>query len=354
VRKKRALIGAGVAVIAFLPVLAVTTFADAGTRWRPHHRWQPRPSASAAGTPTTAPNSPSPSTPTNPPTAKPTAAPQAPVPNGPAFFDDFSYTGPSDSKLASNGWYVRTERGAPGVSGAAWSGNAVSFAPDAASGGSSVMRLDAATNGTGAGSTQSEVSTRAKKFFTGTYAARVYFSDAPTSGPDGDQINQTFFTITPLGYDNDPTYSELDFEYLPNGGWGEQAATMFTTSYYTYANNPTWKADNASRATRGSLAGWHTLIIQVNDGTVTYLIDGKVVDSATGKYYPRQAMTMSFNHWFIEGGLLGNSTPRSYREQVDWVFHSAGANLTPEQVTSAVTGYRAAGTTFTDTVPATK
>ncbi len=268
------------------------------------------------------------------------------------LFDDFDYRGPSDASLASHGWSVRTARGGPGIPGASWSAGAVTFVPDPAAGGNTLMQLTAATDGTAAGTVQAEVTTTAQKFLAGTYAARVRLTDAPASGPDGDQVNQTFFTITPLRYDNDPLYSELDFEYLPNGGWGSDGATMFTTSYYTYANNPSWSADNDSSGTRGSLQGWHVLAMQVSGGTVTYTIDGRVVHTTTGRYYPRQPMLLSFNNWFIDGGLVGGGTQRGYPEQVDWVYYGAGANLTAAQVQARVDAYRTAGVTHTDTVPA--
>jgi hypothetical protein len=43
---------------------------------------------------------------------------------------------------------------------------------------------------------------------------------------------------------------------------------------------------------------------------------------------------------------------RSYAEDVDWVYHAAGAVLTPAQVAAAVTAMRGADTSFRDTVPA--
>jgi hypothetical protein len=74
--------------------------------------------------------------------------------------------------------------------------------------------------------------------------------------------------------------------------------------------------------------------------------------STTGKYYPRDKMTIDFNEWFINGGLVGSATPRTWNEQVDWVYYDDGPALTPSAVDSQVAAYRAAGTTFTDTVPA--
>ena len=46
-------------------------------------------------------------------------------------------------------------------------------------------------------------------------------------------------------------------------------------------------------------------------------------------------------------------TPRAYDQKVDYVLHVKDQVLTPAQVTAKVAAYRAAGTTFEDTVPGT-
>ncbi|MDL4818490.1 cellulose binding domain-containing protein [Actinomadura opuntiae] len=267
----------------------------------------------------------------------PTSPPPTSPPSGQALFDDFSYAGPSDSGLAAHGWSVRTGGGGPGIAGT-WSANAISFPADSTAQGGKVMQLQATTDGTMAGTTQAEIDTSQRKFFEGTYAARVYFNDAPTTGQDGDHVNQTFYTITP----DDSLYSELDNEYLPNGGWGAPGPTLYTTTWYS--------ADAMDRQTHNvinSLQGWHTLQMTVNAGTVTYYVDGQPYFSTTGKYYPREKMTIDFNEWFIDLPFTG---ARTWNEKVNWVYFNAGT-LTPGQVTTAVNGYYANGTHFTDTVP---
>ena len=62
-----------------------------------------------------------------------------------ALFDDFSYTSPSDSRFTDNGWQARSNAGGPGVVGAGWSSNNITF-PTVH--GSTVARLTAYTNGT--------------------------------------------------------------------------------------------------------------------------------------------------------------------------------------------------------------
>ena len=263
--------------------------------------------------------------------------PPPPSGNG-VLFDDFHYTGPADPALAAHGWSIRTGGGGPGIQGT-WSANAFSFPSDSTAQGGKVMNLAATTDGTTSGTTQAELDTVQRKFFEGTYASRVYFNDAPTTGPDGDHVNQTFYTITP----DDALYSELDNEYLPNGGWGAPGPTLYTTTWYS--------ADAMDRQTHNvvsSLQGWHTLVMTVASGTVTYYVDGSVYFSTSGKYYPREKMTIDFNEWFIDLPFTG---ARTWNQNVNWVYYNASGALTPAQVTSAVNGYYSAGTHFTDTVP---
>ena len=179
--------------------------------------------------------------------------------------------------------------------------------------------------------------------------ARVRFSDAPVSGPDGDQVVQTFFTITPLAFDLDPDYGELDFEYLPNGGWGAEGPIMYATTWETYRNDP-WLAVNTHTEATRSYDGWHTLVIQVSGGVVRYYIDGELFAEHGGIYYPETPMSVNFNLWFINGGLLGGSTERSYVEQVDWFYHSQNEVVSPAEVESRVNAYRADSITWVDTV----
>jgi hypothetical protein len=263
------------------------------------------------------------------------------------MFDDFDYTSSADPNLAAHGWSVRTAAGGPG---ATWSANAITFPADSSNPGGHVMQLSASTDGTAANTVQSEIDTSARKFFQGTYAARVYFTDTPATGPNGDDINETFYTISPLNGCDDPNYSEDDYEYLPNGGWGIAGPRMYTTTWYTYCPSP-YSQDNSSTSVVQSWAGWHTLVETVMNGTVTYYIDGNEYWSTTGKYYPREDMTIDFNMWFINGYLTSGSTPRTWDEQVAWVYYANGQVLTTAQVNSNVSALTSAGTNFEDTVP---
>jgi hypothetical protein len=239
---------------------------------------------------------------------------------------------------------VRTNSGGPGVPGASWPASNVSF-PTVD--GAKSLQLQASTDGTGGGTSQSEF-LHQRKFFEGTYAARVKFADAPVSGTDGDHLVETFFTITPLNAPMDPNYGEIDFEYLPNGGWGEPSNIFYQTTWETYRPDP-WEAVNTHTAQRQSFAGWHDLMFTVSAGHVKYFIDGAQVADHSGIYYPETPMSINFNLWFIDTAAHSGGMA-TYRQQVDYLYHTVSEVLTPAQVSSRVNGYRASGVSHTDSV----
>src|SRR5262245_1307494 len=173
------------------------------------------------------------------------------------MFDDFNYAGPTDPNLTKNSWTARAMSGGPGVPGAAWSLSGVSFVDDPDLAGNHLMQLTASTDGTPQQTKQAELYHH-RKFYEGTYATRLRFTDEPASGPDGDNVVETFFTITLLNYDLDPDYGEIDFEYLPNGGWDVPETTFYLTTWETYQLEP-WLADNQQDHASHSFEGWHTL-----------------------------------------------------------------------------------------------
>lgn len=260
------------------------------------------------------------------------------------LFDDFAYDSSADPDIAARGWTVRTNAGGPGVPGAAWPASNVSF-PTVD--GAKSLQLRAATDGTGGGTSHAEL-LHQQKFFEGTYAARVKFADAPVSGTDGDHLVETFFTITPLDAPMDPDYGEIDFEYLPNGGWGETSNILYETTWETYQAEP-WVADNINNSQRQSYNGWHDLVFTVSGGHVKYYVDGALVADHSGKYYPETPMSINFNLWFIDTAAHAGGTS-VYNQQVDYVMHTAGEVLSPAEVNTRVAGYRADGVDHTDTV----
>lgn len=276
--------------------------------------------------------------------------PEAEIPAG-IFFDDFSYTGTSDPLFTGHGWIVRTEEGWPGVPGAFWNPDGVSVVDDPENAGNRLMQMVSTTDGREDHTTQTQFCQQ-RKFHLGTYAALVRFSDAPESGLDGDQIVQTFYVISPLEFELDPNYSELDFEYLPNGGWGTPANTFFVTSWETFRPDPNWLAVNESSTQRGSLAdGWHMLTMQVTDEAITYYLDDVIMGEHGSDYVPEVPMSINFNLWFINGGLNAQGRERAYVEQIDWVFHAQEAIVMPEEIMTAVAAFREGAVTFNDSVP---
>jgi len=262
------------------------------------------------------------------------------------LFDDFSYS--TREEMTANGWIIRAGSGWPGVPGATFRPENVSFVdyPDQVE--NRLLRMTSSTDGTSQNTYQTQVCHQ-RKYLEGTYAARVRFSDEPVTGADGDQVVETFYTITPYVEPLDPDYSEMDYEYLPNGGWGGPALTFFVTTWETVQIEP-WDARNTSNSVQGSLAGWHTLVTQVMGGTVRYFVDGRLIAQHGGEYYPDAPMSINFNLWFIDGGLVQAEGVRAYQEDVDWVFHEAGVLRMPDDVTARVNGLRNASVTFQDTV----
>jgi hypothetical protein len=272
------------------------------------------------------------------------AAPAAAADCG-VVFDDFDYSSHTDPAITTNKWSVRTNSGGPGIPGAAWPAENVSF-PTVD--GQKSLQLTSWTDGTAAGTAQSEFLSNSLRFYEGTYASRVKFADAPVSGNDGDHLVETFFTITPLHAPMDPDYGEIDFEYLPNGGWGEPSNIMYQTTWETYQAEP-WQAVNTHGQQRQSFDGWHDLVFTVSAGKVTYYIDGQRMAEHGEPYYPETPMSVNFNLWFIDAAAHtgGRST---YRQAVDYFYYAGGEVLSPAEAKNRVETYRAAGTSHADTL----
>jgi hypothetical protein len=219
-----------------------------------------------------------------------------------------------------------------------WSPANVTFVTDPANGSNKLLRLTGSTNGRANTTVQAELITAADKFFEGTYAARVKFSDTPASGTDGAQTVQTFFTISPYST-SDPLYSELDFEYLSNGGWGIAGPTMWNTSW-----NST--SVRTSTSTVGSLPNWNDLVITVSGGAVRYYLNGVLIATHTGIYYPRRSMYIDFNIWFINS----RNPASSYIEDIDWVYFAKNTVLTTSEVNAEINNYRANAIRYVDNV----
>jgi len=264
------------------------------------------------------------------------------------FFDDFSQ--PHLQALGAHGWTLRHAVGHPGIPGAQWGPSTIALVPDPTLPGNQFLRLRASTDGTPQGTTQAQIC-HARKYFEGTYAARVRFSDEPVSGDDGDVVVQTFYVVSPLKHDFDPEFSEVDWEYLPNGGWGDPTTRLYGITWQTVRIDP-WQAHNQAHQEKRSVAGWHTLVLQIQGGKTRHYLDGVLLAEHGGRNYPVVPMSINFNLWFSPGGILPVSTnPRVYEQDVDWVLHAKDQLLSPTQVDAQVQTLRKKGQTHIDRVP---
>lgn len=279
-----------------------------------------------------------------------TAAPAAPQDHQRAvstgvIFDDFRYRSSSDVALTRHGWRVRRGDGAPGVErGATWKPSNVSFPKID---GVRVLQLQLTTDGTAAGTTESEFSRKTSNSLAGTYLSRIKFANAPARGRDGDHLVQSFFAIASTRA-CDPTYSETDFsEYLPNGGYGSSGSLNSQTTWHSDG----WHCiDNVSINEKVSLAGWHTVMSTVANGHVKYFIDGKLVADHAGRYYPRRPMAIDFNLWLID--LTGHQGSRTsvWHEDVDYVYYAKNRVLSLSQAEGQVASLRRHDVGYRDTV----
>ncbi|MDX3455782.1 cellulose binding domain-containing protein [Streptomyces sp. ME02-8801-2C] len=276
------------------------------------------------------------------------------LPRG-VLFDDFDYTGPGDPALAAHGWEVRDGAGGPGIKDT-WSKDGVSFPAreDGPTGGTAagvaggtagqVLQLRAETDGTAKGTRQSEFHSTRATFFEGTLVARIHLSDKPSSGADGDHIAESFFTISP---DHESKkYSELDFEYLPNGGWGAYGPRLDTTSWRNSETN-----DRVTKSRIIKLGGWHTMVITAHGGRTTYSLDGRELFTSGSRYSPREPMTVNFSNWFIDLPFKG---ARGWDMKVDWLYCRADQAVSGKDAQQAVAGLTADGTHYMDTLSGSK
>ncbi|WP_177200936.1 glycoside hydrolase family 16 protein [Roseateles sp. YR242] len=267
------------------------------------------------------------------------------------FFDDFTYA--DTAALQQAGWQLRSAHGHPGIPGARWNPDGAQMVDDPTRPGKRLLRLHAQTDGTGPGTSQVQVCHQ-RKYLAGTYAARVRFSDQPVSGADGDPVIQTFYAVSPLRFDFDPEFSELDWEYLPNGGWGSDKTRLYGITWQTVRLDP-WLAFNQQHEEFAALGqpghDWHTLVMQVADGRTQWFVDGRQVTEHGGRNYPVVPMSINFNLWFSPNGPLATGgTPRVYEQDVDWVLHAKDTVLSPAQIEARVAQWRLKGVARLDQV----
>lgn len=270
------------------------------------------------------------------------------VAEAPIFFDDFSQA--SITTLRAQGWTLRDKPGHPGLPGARWLPELLSLHEDPAIPGNRLLRLQAHTDGTAAGTAQAQACHQ-RRLLHGTWAARVRFTDVPEHGADGDPVVQAFYAIGPLRHDLDPLFSEVDIEYLPNGGWGSPETRLYAISWQTVRIEP-WQSWNSAHAEPGAHGGWKTLVVQSEPGAVRQYLDGRLLATHGGRNLPVEPMSLNLSLWFSLGGLLPPSAvPRRWMMEVDWVLHTR-AKLAPQAVPQQVHTLRAAGVARHDDWPA--
>ncbi|WP_457353857.1 glycoside hydrolase family 16 protein [Roseateles sp. P5_D6] len=251
------------------------------------------------------------------------------------FFDDFSQT--SLDALRQSGWVLREGTGHPGLPGARFATTQLSL-----DGG--LLKLKMSTDGTPANTSLAQLCA-ARKFLVGTTTARVRFRDTAGSR---DPIVQSFFLAGPLKHDYDPDFSEVDFEYLPHGGWGEPETRLYGVSWHTVRIDP-WESFNQASIVQGSFDGWQLLTVQVEATRTRHYVNGKLMGEHTGRNVPSKPMAISFNHWISDGATAG--APRDYEFEVDWVLHEAGKTLSSTAMQARAAQLRKEGVTRRDTVP---
>jgi hypothetical protein len=251
------------------------------------------------------------------------------------FFEDFSQK--DLDALRASGWVLRDGTGHPGLAGSR-------FSPGQLALDGGVVRLKLSTDGTPAHTTLAQLCA-ARKFLIGTTTARVRFRDTPGSR---DPIIQSFFLAGPLRHDYDPDFSEVDFEYLPHGGWGEPGTRLYGVSWQTVRIDP-WQSFNQASIVPGSHDGWQLLTVQVEATRTRHFVNGRLMGEHTGRNVPVKPMAISFNHWISAGAVPG--APREYAYEVDWVLHQAGQTLSPEAMQARAAQLRQQGVARQDTVP---
>ncbi|MFT7776946.1 glycoside hydrolase family 16 protein [Roseateles sp.] len=263
------------------------------------------------------------------------AAPALAVPSGGEFFDDFSQ--PDLDALRASGWVLRDGTGHPGLPGAR-------FTPGQLALDSGLLKLRLSTDGTPAGTTLAQLCAQ-RKFLIGTTTARVRLRDSAGSR---DPVIQSFFLASPLKHDYDPDFSEVDFEYLPQGGWGEPETRLYGVSWQTVRIDP-WQSFNQASIVKGSFDGWQVLTVQVEATRTRHYVNGRLMGEHTGRNVPAKPMAISFNHWLAAGAVEG--APRDHEFDVDWVLHAAGKTISPAAMQARVATLRKQGVARRDTVP---
>ncbi|MBI3961884.1 MAG: glycoside hydrolase family 16 protein, partial [Deinococcus sp.] len=275
------------------------------------------------------------------------------------FFDDFTYSSNADPYLGLMGWSLLDGIGTLPMN-ALYSRDNVFFRTDTADSSNRLAALQATTQNTLQTMRLAQMETPIR-FFEGTYAARVFFDNAAKDYRDGNV--QTFYLINDAPA-LDLDFVEIDFEYLPYDVWNPEdfPPDMWMNTWHMWESwEPSVEYNNCleNRFRRAcwwstSLAGWHTLLVQVNPDTkeVRFYIDGRLRVTTGRRYYPRSEVNISLANWVTHDAISPGSAPqsRTYTFMVDWVLYAKDVVLDPGEMAVLVAGYREAGISRQDTI----
>lgn len=257
------------------------------------------------------------------------------------FFDDFIYTSATDFNLKAFGWMPRSGSGGPGPANAIWSTNYITFVSGPVN---KVLRLKARVkNGI---ATQSEMHYNKVNMFTGTYAARVYYTTVPDAGSKKAAVVEAGFW-TASDYESTTgtnNYSECDFEYLPTRGWGYSVPAMHNTTWFNDTSND-GDGESLSTVTLKDFSGWHTLRIVVANNHVKYYDGDSLLADHSGIYYPRSKMEIIPVLWFIDAKVES-----TWHIDIDWFYYAQDKVLSLSQVEEDISNLRLNGIKRQNTV----
>jgi len=293
------------------------------------------------------------------------------------FFDDFSYTIQNNNyynEMDEFGWRIVDGVSNP-PSGALYKKENVRIAVDPINNENKLLLLDTETTNEFNDMSLSRVETKAMEYLDGIYISRISFDNSCRVWNDANV--ETFFSLSELRFQNDPDYSECDFEYLSWDVWGATTSPkMYIFTYETYQDTPIWKAIRDSSSREGELVGWNIYVYEVrnSDQTVNYYIGNDInflyefiaehdfAKDYNGNWvsvYPESEMNISFANWIYTdqfgSGLGSSQTQRTNTIEIDWVLHSKDQELkmygnSIDTLENIVANLRANGITRANTI----
>jgi hypothetical protein len=153
------------------------------------------------------------------------------------FFDDFSYSSNSDSKLKQRGWEIINRNTSPPCRESKYHKEMVSFEEDSILETNKLLVLSTSVSDNIDDIKLSRIETNKqmmKIFREGIYAAKVKFDNTPAKYKDGNI--ETFYAINDKNC-NDRKHSECDFEYLPYDVWdkaGSRSSSLHLASWESH------------------------------------------------------------------------------------------------------------------------